>query len=91
MADYGARISASQPSAQLPTALNPRLELVRDNLAAALKMLAELRARLGVLEPPDIAKPEPPTALSAAGTVMDLLAQSARLTTVLRETLEQVG
>ena len=81
-----ARISVSQPSA----ALNPRLELVRDNLAAALKLLADLRARLGVLEPPDIAKPEPPGA-TAAGTVMDLLAQSARLGAILRETLEQVG
>ncbi len=83
--------SPSNPSTQLPTALNARLELVREHLGGALNTLAELRARLGVLEPPDIAKPEPHAAVSAAGTTMDLLAQSARLGAILRETMEAVG
>ena len=87
---YSARAGQSQPSAQLPIGLNPRLELVRDNLGSAIKALAELRARLGIPDPPDSTKAEL-AAAGAAGTTMDLLAQSARLGAILRETQEQVG
>ena len=91
MADgYPARDRPGQPTTQVPTALNARLEMVRENLSGALNMLAELRVRLGLLEPPNVKKDAPPPP-GAAGTVMDLLAQSARLTALLRETLEQVG
>lgn len=87
---YPARDRPSQPTAQIPTALNARLETVRENLTGALNMLAEIRMRLGVPDPPNVKKDEAPGA-TAAGTTMDLLAQSGRLTALLRETLEAIG
>lgn len=86
------RIDApSNPSAQFPPALNARLDIVRENLNGALKVLAEVRARLGVADTPENANKAEPVPPGAAGTTMDLLAQSARLQTLLRETLEAIG
>ena len=96
MADYGGASITTQrgglvPNAPMPQGLNPRLLLLRDHLAECEKALFELRARLGISEPPTPSgnKPlEEPN--NAASVTMDLLARSGRLLELLRSTQDEI-
>mgnify|MGYP001614440496 CR=1 FL=1 len=90
---YGAQIGAA-PSAPMPTGLNPRLMLVAETQEQCLKLLYELRAKLGVADTPTADQMKPSaesTAPNAASTVMHLLAQSGRLRALLESALGEVA
>lgn len=95
MPDYGVQHGVQQagrgPAAPPPQGLNPRLSLVRDTLADCEKVLCEIRARLGIPEPPSSAEKRPEEQNTASGVTMDLLARSARVLELLRSTGNEIA